>query len=493
MKNLSPVRLLTLLAVIVLLLLLLLLGLLLTDTLLNIRANLEQAPGWVWILILTGFGLFALFSGWLIFRLIRPPKKSRQPRAEAAIDENSVLEKLQQNRADGVDTSTAEAELQKHSQRRDAGEIHIALFGEISSGKSSLVRALLPEVDAQVSVTGGTTQQLHEYTWSSDAGDRLIITDMPGLNDSEGAYSQLSQQEALRAHLVIYVCDGDLTRSQSDEIAQLGKLKKPMILALNKTDNYDPAQLEQIKDRLQQRTKELTISELVTITSGGTRQVIRINADGSEETVKRSRPPQVDALKRAIQRRIDGDRDALDSLRDSAVFSLVSAQLDRALEQQREQQAIDITRAYSKKAVVAAVAAITPGTDILIQGYLATQMVKDLSALYQVPTRSMDIELLLELVQKHARTHVTLLLAVAGNALKAFPGVGTLTGGFLHAVVYGFLFETLGKSIARSLASRGELHPIQVASQFEDNLGENSTTSARHYAKLAFKEFQRKN
>ena len=200
----------------------------------------------------------------------------------------------------------------------------------------------------------------------------------------------------------------------------------------------------------------------------------------------------MDTLKSAIQRRIDADRDALENLRDSAVFSLVSSHLDKALQQQREQQALDITRAYSKKAVVAAVAAITPGTDILIQGYLATQMVKDLSALYQVRARSMDIDLLLELVQKHVRTHVTLLLAVSGNALKAFPGVGTLTGGILHAVAYGFLFETLGKSIARSLASRGELHPIQVASQFEDNLGENSKTTAGYYAKLAFKEFQQK-
>lgn len=491
MKNLSPVRLLILLTVAVLLLLLLLLGLLLTDTLLNIRSNLEQAPTWVLMLVLTGFGLFALFSGWLIFRLLRPSKREQQKQSEK-IDENSVLEQLQQSKADGIDTHEAEIELEKLNQRRDAGEIHIALYGEISSGKSSLIKALLPEANVQVSVTGGTTQSLDEYRWTSTAGDQLIVTDMPGLNESSGTGQQLSQQEAQRAHLVIYVCDGDLTRSQSDEIMQLGNLKKPMILALNKTDRYNGEQLEQIKNRLQLRTTEMGISELVTISSGGIQQVVRINADGSEESNERTQPPQIDALKAAIQSCIDGDRDALENLRDSAVFSLVSAQLDSALAKQREQQALDITRSYSKKAVVAAIAAITPGTDILIQGYLATQMVKDLSALYQIPARSMDIDLLLELVQKHVRTHVTLFLAVAGNALKAFPGAGTLTGGILHAIAYGFLFETLGKSIAKSLASRGELHPLQVASQFEDNLGENIKASAGYYAKLAFKEFRQK-
>ena len=55
------------------------------------------------------------------------------------------------------------------------------------------------------------------------------------------------RQEAMRAHLVIYVCDGDLTRSQSEEIKQLCVLNKPIILALNKTDHYSSEQLQQVR------------------------------------------------------------------------------------------------------------------------------------------------------------------------------------------------------------------------------------------------------
>ncbi|MBC8211791.1 MAG: GTPase domain-containing protein [Gammaproteobacteria bacterium] len=491
MLNLSPVRLLTLVVAAVLLLLLLLVAVLLTDTLLNIRHNLERAPDWVWMLVLTGFGFFSLFSGWLIIRILRPSRKAAQPLPEV-VDEDSVREKLAQTKASGVDTALAEQELEKLQQRRQAGIIHIALYGEISSGKSSLIKALLPHAEVNISVKGGTTQQLDEYRWSSAAGDQLVLTDMPGLNETGLQQQQLSRQEALRAHLVIYLCDGDLTRSQMDELAQLAGLKKPLILALNKTDRYSAEQLQQLKERLQQRVKELNIRELITIRSATTQQVIRITADGCEEPVERAQPALLDELKAAIQRIIDGDPQVLETLRDSAVFSLIGSQLDTALAQQREQQALDITRSYSTKAVVAAVAAITPGTDILIQGYLATQMIKELSELYQIPVRKLDVELLLKLVQQHVRTHVTLLLAVAGNALKAFPGAGTLTGGILHAIAYGFLFETLGKSIARSLHSRGELHPLQVASQFEENLGENIKTSAGYYAALAFRQLRKK-
>ena len=194
----------------------------------------------------------------------------------------------------------------------------------------------------------------------------------------------------------------------------------------------------------------------------------------------------------AIQRHIDRDHQALDALRDSAVFSLIAGQLDAAMAQQRDERAQEITRGYAKKAVIGSVATITPGTDLLIQGYLATRMIRELADLYQAPARDIDVELLLKLVQQHVRSHLTLLLAIAGNAMKAFPGIGTLGGGVVHAVAYGFLFETLGKSIAESLRSRGELHPVQVARHFEDNLSENIQTSAGNYAKLALRQIKDK-
>lgn len=492
MSQLSPIKLLTLLVVSVLLVLLLIAGILLTDTLLNIRQNLEQSPAWVFYLVILVFGLFSIVSGWLIFRLLLP-KKVAKPTAASfkPVDEESLNEKLEQFKSTGIDTTEAERELEKLNKRREAGIIHIALFGEISSGKSSLIKSLLPGAEVDIAVTGGTTRQLKEYVWTSPAGDQLILTDMPGLNETGIDKNALSRQEALRSHLVLYICDSDLAQSQLEELTTLSELKKPIILVLNKTDRLTQQDIELLETNLQSRSKQLGNCSVVTVSSGGSQQVTRINTDGSEETIRRQLPARVDDLKIALQRAIDGNNQTLEKLRDSAVFTLVSSQLDEAQELQRDQQALELTRSYSKKAVVAAIAAFTPGTDILIQGYLATQMVKDLAELYEVPVRKVDVDLLLKLVQKHVRTHITLLLAVAGNALKAFPGVGTLAGGLLHAIAYGFLFETLGKSLAKSLKSRGELHPLQVASQFEENLGENIKASAGFYTRLALQEINR--
>jgi hypothetical protein len=77
------------------------------------------------------------------------------------------------------------------------------------------------------------------------------------------------------------------------------------------------------------------------------------------------------------------------------------------------------------------------------------------------------------------------MLAVLGNALKAFPGIGTLAGGLVHAAAYGMIFESLGRALAESMDSRGALRPAQAAQVFEEHLSENLQTSARRFARLA--------
>jgi predicted GTPase len=486
-------RLLLTLGVGVLLLSMLLLALLLGDTLLSFYSHLQEAPPWLGWSLVGGLGLLVLLAGLVLYRLLRPRRRQVKQEAQTvpAPSREALEERLQSAREAQLDTRLAEAELARLEQRREAGQVHVALFGEISSGKSSLIRALLPDAEAEVAVTGGTTRELQEYRWTSPAGDRLVVTDMPGLDEPGRGAEAKVRDEALRAHLVIYLCEGDLTRSQALELERLLALGKPLILALNKIDRFRPGELELVRQRLTQQVERVGEAELVAISTGGRQRVVRVLADGTEEDSVRQLPPRVDELAMAIQRQIDRDPETLERLRDSAVFVLVSRQLDQALAQQRSEAAEQLVSAYAKKALVGAVAAMTPGSDILIQGYLASRMVQELSALYEVPVRKLDVELLLELVQKHVRGHTTLLLAIAGNALKAFPGAGTLSGGVLHAIAYGYLFQALGRGVSASLASRGELHPLQAANQFKESLGEDFRASARHYAKMALAEIRR--
>ncbi len=83
-----------------------------------------------------------------------------------------------------------------------------------------------------------------------------------------------------------------------------------------------------------------------------------------------------------------------------------------------------IIRSSTRKAVVGALAAVSPGTDVIIQGYIGTAMTRELCNLFGAAPRDIDIEDFLNLSQSRAGKALPLSLAVAGNGLKAFPGHG---------------------------------------------------------------------
>ncbi len=482
----APLRILISVAAAVGLLLLIGLLLLFTDWALSVWARLQAAP--VWFIALYGTLITGLTGsgGWVVYRLAKPHRKRGK---RAAISRPPTEEELEHRLAKGeqagLDVAAIRRELQELKQRRAAGEIHVALFGEISSGKSSMVRSLLPGVEVEVSPKGGTTRQVERYVWTSPAGDRLILTDLPGLNEAGGQLDDLAREEALRAHVVIYVCDGDLTRDQHQELQGLKELDKPIIVALNKIDLYTPEELTAIRQRLAERLAGMTRLEVVAISSGGSQEVFRVYPDGRQERGVRQLPPRVDHLALALQRQVDEDPTTLEKLRDSTVFVLAGRKLDEVLAANRRQKSEELITQYARKAVVGAMAAVAPGTDLLIQGYLGINLIKELCALHEVPAREIEIQRLLEMSGRHVGKTLPLMLAVIGNGLKAFPGIGTLAGGVLHAVAYGLVFDSLGHALAHTLENRGELAAAPTLLLFEEKLGEEVESRAKKLARMA--------
>ena len=425
-NHLSPSRLIRIglaLGVVLLTVLLLWALLVLTDTAYDVWERLARSPDWFFYAYAGAFLGIGAAGGFALWRLFRPPKAARRagtkPERPAAMGREELEQRMQEAGEAGVDVEAVRRELALLQERKAAGTIHVSLFGEISSGKSSLIRALLPEARAEVSAVGGTTREISAYQWMSPGGDQLVLTDMPGTNEVGAGLDNMARAEALRSHLVVYVCDGDLSRSQHDELQALLELEKPVIVALNKSDRYRREELELLLERLRERLGKAPRVDLVSVQAGGVREATRVLPDGTEEVVLRELPPLVGELREALQRHMDEDPDVLDRLRDSSVFVLVARRLDEAEQGHRRRRAEALTRSYSKKAMLGAMAAITPGSDLVIQGYLGVAMVKEMSNLYDVPVRKMDTDLLLKLVQTRVARSTTIMLAVAGNALKA--------------------------------------------------------------------------
>ena len=98
--------------------------------------------------------------------------------------------------------------------------------------------------------------------------------------------------------------------------------------------------------------------------------------------------------------------------------------------------------------------AVAPGSDILIQGALGTGLVRELARIHGVPVRELDVEALVSRLGLTVRNTTAIVLAIAGNALKAFPGLGTLGGGMLHAIAYGLVFDSVGATTATLTAAK---------------------------------------
>lgn len=471
-----------------------------TRSVIDVWERLQSVPAPLFYTYISLIGLLILGSIWLVYKLLKPVPLGPDFENEE-ISQERILKELDHADETGMETSEIRQEIKQLQERKKAGRIYVALFGDVSTGKSSIIKALLPESEStliNINVQGGSTQDIHQYTWKSSSGDALVLTDLPGRNEAQGSLNEMAQDEAVRAQIVIYVTDSDLSRSQYEDILQLQSFGKPMIVALNKSDRFQDEEKQQIQSRFDERfnTKNTKTNndtdenddkppiKLVFVTSGGEEEILKIYPDGREETIIRERKADVSALADALQTEIDSQSDLLESLRDASVFVLVKQKLDKAKIAHQQKKAEAIIKSFTRKAVLGALASVSPGSDLVIQGVLGTQMVKQLCALYNVPVRKLDIDKLLDFSSGQLKKSTPLLLAVAGNGMKAFPGIGTVTGGLTHAVAYGLIFDALGRAINTTLQQRGKLQAAPAALSFKEMLNEDLEKRAKIFARL---------
>ncbi|MGB5345250.1 MAG: GTPase [Woeseia sp.] len=466
-----------------------------TESALNVWDRLREGPRIVLYGYVAAVALLIGASLWFMLRLV----VRRQPRVakpkDTPLTRDEIEARLRAADATGVDTATARAELSELASRQTARAVHLCFFGEISSGKSSLVRALVPDADVRVSAVGGSTLDIRHYQWTAADGAAVLLTDVPGAGGLEAGLDKVAEDEAKRAHIVLFVTDGDLTRAEKQALKRLLELDKPLILVLNKTDRYDATEQALLIGRLLEHLNDLggqwARDQVVAVSAGGESDVIERRADGSEKVARRTRAADTGVLVVAINRLLAGEQATIDERRDRAVFRLAADKLAEAEQRYRKQRAEQIIRSSTRKAVIGALAAVSPGTDIVIQGYIGTTMTRSLCRLYGAEPRDLDIEEFLTLSQSRAGRALPLSLAVAGNGLKAFPGVGTVAGGLAHAVAYGLIFDALGHSLILTLEKYGELNPESAADEFGETVGEHIEAGVKQVVGMALAEKDR--
>jgi uncharacterized protein len=101
-----------------------------------------------------------------------------------------------------------------------------------------------------------------------------------------------------------------------------------------------------------------------------------------------------------------------------------------------------------------------------------------------VKVSEVQIEDFVQQAKLTLRTGSSIVLAVAGNALKAFPGLGTLGGGVLHAFAYALIFDSMGRALAASLAERQTLDQDDAGARLKELLTDAGGGRMRQLAAL---------
>ena len=366
-------------------------------------------------------------------------KKEAAKQSLQSID--SLITKIQND----VTLERFKQERERVENELSRGDLQVVVFGTGSSGKTSLIRALLNEIVGETGPSMGSTSKSTSYRIRLKNLDRGIrIIDTPGILEG-GSEGEKREKEALmnagRSDLMIVVIDSDLRESEFKIIKNLALVGKRLFLVLNKIDLRGIEEEKQLLARLRNRTKELIKPEDVITTTSAPQTIPRPGM----------RPIQPKAEIEELVKRLANVlyEDGEELLSDNILLQCRNlGKIGRnILNSQREQIARTTIERYCW--ISSGVVAITPlpGIELLGTAVVNTQMVVEVGKIYGIQlTKSRAKELALSVGKTITGLGIVRGgLSIIGSALAI--NLPTLfVGRAVQAVTAGWLTRVAGES-----------------------------------------------
>ena len=240
-------------------------------------------------------------------------------------------------------------EIESISEKLRSGEIHVAAFGRVGVGKSSLLNALLGHEAFATSPLHGETRLEARANWQTLQEGHLVLIDTPGIDELDGAErEELARKVSKRADVILMVCEGDLTLTEFDALRELCRAGRTVMLVLNKADRYSDADLALLLQRLSDRCQAFLPSERIIASSAEPKPqiVIQVADDGTENEFVRPRKPDISALKNRLWEILERDGKSLAALNAAIFASELDEKVATRIVQARRSVAEKIIRKY---------------------------------------------------------------------------------------------------------------------------------------------------
>jgi small GTP-binding protein len=402
---------------------------------------------------------FAALPGW-------PWKKSETDRAANRDDHlglarESLRELVQDRRLPaGVRESLVHDydAVQAMLDKIEHGHIHLSVFGRVSTGKSSLLNALIGEERFSVSPVHGETRFSAMEAWDEEEAGGVYLIDTPGLDEAGGEDREaLAREVAGRSDLVIFVLDADITETERDALQKVLAQGRPVIVVLNKSDLYTRDELDALLASIRRKTDGLIDAGHVLSVAAQPRPqvVVEIDASGKETASERLRAPDIVALRLKLWEILEAEGKTLAALNASLFAADLSDQVGRRILAARRELGDRLVRTYCIGKGIAVAFNPVPVADLFAAAFIDVGMVVHLSKVYDLPLSKQEAGSIVRVIIAEAAALMGTVWALhlVSSALKVGTlGLSTiLTAGAQGAIAY-YSTYLVGQAAAEYLA-----------------------------------------
>ena len=276
-------------------------------------------------------------------------------------------------------------EIEAISEKLQHGEIHIAAFGRVGTGKSSILNALLGREVFATSPLHGETRSQQRSAWDSINADHVVLIDTPGIDELDGeAREELARSISRISDIVLMVCESDLTETELKSVRDLAERKRPLLLVLNKSDRYSRSEIQTLLAHLRKRCGAFIEPANILTASANPRPEVVIHVDeaGNEHITKRPRPPDISDLKACLWGILEREGKTLAALNAALFTNELDSRIAAKIVFARKTVAEKVIRNYClAKGLVVAVNPV-PAADLLAAAGTDVAMVIHLGNVY---------------------------------------------------------------------------------------------------------------
>ncbi|UJF24991.1 GTP-binding protein [Suttonella sp. R2A3] len=430
-----------------------------------------------------------------------PPPSADDPSADhleqAQTTLQSLLDDKRLDHAAKARLSEDYAQLQRLLDKIEQGHVYVAVFGRVSVGKSALLNALAGEQVFATSVLHGETKHSAQTLWQEYDSGGVYLLDTPGIDEINGEErSEIAEQVARQADVMIFVVDGDMTEIEYDALFNLASPQQPMLLVLNKVDRLGERETKRLLAHLQRRVDGIVPAEHVLAASAEPDKVLEYQEDaqGNEQEVWAQPEPDVKALRDTLWQLLKASGKSYAALNASVFADQLSQKVGAEIIATRRDIAERLIRQYALiKALGVAVNPI-PVVDLLAIAADAS-MVVHLSKVYNIPlTRHQAGELIRAItVQMGVLLGTVYGVHALSSVLKGLTGgLSTILTAGAQAGVAFYGSYVVGKAAERYFeqgASWGKHGAKQVIKQIMDDLNKDELVEQ---ARSSVKDYFRK-